>query len=256
MKILKFNKFNFLKESYSEFNQFSQNGVGVSPMGPGYGFAVDPKISINGDQDSPYTDQYNRTPMMVNSLLGIMKDIHKNVVNNYGAIKYDQFLEDVDEYTDFKILRITINNNQTIDIFVSFFFGDEEYFGVFKAFNWIQRTELISDLFTDDRFRYIDKEYRLKLDNYFRKILNKWFKPFKSWYKSLTTVSARDEMGNKFMLPKNAKIEVKTSNVDENGNTYIEFLYKTKRYSISKNDYYYFNYWFEKIDEAQNTNLV
>ena len=29
-----------MKESYSDFNQFSQGGVGPSPMGPGYGFAV------------------------------------------------------------------------------------------------------------------------------------------------------------------------------------------------------------------------
>jgi len=68
MKILNFNKFNFLKESYSDFNQFSQGGISPHSLGPGFGFAVDSKLSIYGNQDSPYTDQYSRTPMMVNTL--------------------------------------------------------------------------------------------------------------------------------------------------------------------------------------------
>jgi len=90
-------EYKFITESYSDFNQFSQGGVSPHSLGPGYGFAVDNKISIYGSQDSPYTDQYYRTPQMVNSLLNIMKQVNKDVVNNYGAIKYDQFLEDVDE---------------------------------------------------------------------------------------------------------------------------------------------------------------
>ena len=75
MKVLKYNKFNFLTESYSDFNQFSQNGVSPHGLGPGYGFAIDPKLSIYGSQDSPYVDQYQRTPMMVNNLLSIMKNL-------------------------------------------------------------------------------------------------------------------------------------------------------------------------------------
>ncbi len=257
MKILSFNKFNFLNESYSDFNQFSQGGVGPSPLGPGFGFAVDPKMSIYGHADSPQVDQYNRTPMMVNRLIGIMKDINKDTVNNYGAIKYDQFLEDVDEFTDFKILRINVNTNLTIDIFISFYFGEEEFFGVFKKFNDIQKEEFRTDLFTDSRFRYIDKEYRLKLDNYFRKILTKWFRPNKkTWYVNLKDqVSTRDNMGSKFMLPKNAKIEVRITNDDKDGNSFIQFLYKGESYVINKNDYYFFNYWFEKIED-QNVNKL
>jgi len=249
MKLLRYNKYKFITESYSDFNQFSQGGVSPHSLGPGYGFAIDPKISIYGSQDSPYMDTYYRTPQMINSLLNIMKQVNKDVVNNYGAIKYDQFLEDVDEYTELKILRMSMNANQNMDIYISFFFGEEEFFGVYKNFNWIQREELKSDLFTDDRFGYIDKEYRLKLDNYIRKILEKWFKPNKGEYVSLKEVSCRDKMGNKFMLPVKSTIDVRNSNVDKDGNSYIQFLYKGEPYVINKNDYYYFNYWFEKSEK-------
>ena len=249
MKILNFNKYNFILESYSDFNQFSQNGVGPSPLGPGYGMAIDPKMSMYGHADSPYLDQYYRTPMMVNNLVGIMKDINKNNVNNYGAVKYDLFLEDCDEYTDLKILRININANMTIDVYISFFFGEEEFFGVFKKFNDIQRESFRTDLFSDGRYGYIDKEYKLKLDNYFRKILSKWFRPKKGWFVNLKDqVAVRNNMGSKIMIPKNAKIEVKASNEDKDGNSYIQFLYKGETYVINKNDYYYFNYWFEKTE--------
>jgi hypothetical protein len=239
-----------LKESYSDFNQFSQAGVGPSSLGlPGYGFAVDPKISINGHQDSPYSDQYTRTPLMVNTLVNIMKDIYKDMPTNYGSIKYDQFLEDVDGLTDFKILRIKENNNMNIDIFISFFFNDEEFFGVYRDFNFIQKQPLMTDFFTDDKYKYIDKEYRLKLDNYFRKILDKWFKPKKDFYTTLKEIFAIDKMGNKVGIPMNKIVEVINSNSDKDGNSFVQFTYKNELYTLTKNDYYYFNYWFEKYED-------
>ena len=252
-KILKFNQYTFLNEAYSDWNQFQQMGVTPSSLGfPGYGFAVDNSLSIYGQKDSPYTDQYYRTPMMVNSLLGVVKQVYKDVTNNYGNVKYDQFLEDVDKFTDLKVLRINVNANQNIDVHISFFFGEDEYFGVFKNFNWINREQLKSDLFTDSRFRYIDKEYRLKVDNYLRKILEKWFRPQKGWYLCLNDkVSCRGKMGQKVNIPKNAKIQVKDSNNDKDGNSFIQFIYKGEPYIIDKNYYYYFNYWFEKTDEPQ-----
>lgn len=253
MKILNFNKFNFINESYSDFNQFQQQGITPSSLGfPGYGFAVDNSLSIYGQKDSPYTDQYYRTPMMVNSLLGVIKSVYRDVVSNYGNVKYDQFLEEVDEFADLKVLRINVNANQNIDVYISFFFGEEEFFGVFKNFNWINREQLKSDLFTDNRYRYIDKEYRLKLDNYLRKILEKWFRPQKGWYLCLNDqkIPCKGKMGNKFLLPKNTKVQVKYAD-DESGNAYIQFIYKGEPYIIDKNNYYYWNYWFEKTDEPQ-----
>jgi hypothetical protein len=253
MKILNFNKFKFLNESFSDFNQYDQQGMSPSSMGmAGYGFAVDNRLNQYGSQDSPYLDQYARTPALVNQLLGVIKQVNKDTVTAYGNIKYDQFLEDVDELTDFKILRINKNASQTIDVYISFYFGDEEFYGVFKNFNNIQKDDLKTDLYTDNRFSYIDKEYRLKLNNYFRKILDKWFRPKKGSYVNLKDkVYCRGKMGNTFSLPKNAKIEVQYSNDDKDGNSYIQFLYKNETYVINKNDYYYFNYWFEKIEDIK-----
>lgn len=249
MKILKYNKYVFLKEAYSEFNQFSQLNVTPSSLGfAGYGFAIDNSLSIYGQKDSPYTNQYYRTPMMVNTLLGVIQQVQKDITNNYGNIKFDYFLEDVEKYSDFKILRININNNLCVDVYISFLLNGEEFFGVFKNFNSINRQLLKTDLFSDYRYRYIDYEYKLKLDNYFKKILEKWFRPSNGVYKCLADeVQCYDKMGNKFNIKKNTKIEVKSSS----GNItdpYVKFFYKNEIYIINGNNYYFFNYWFNKIE--------
>jgi len=248
--VLKFNKFNFLKESYSDFNQFSQGGASPHSLGPGYGFAVDPSLSIYGNQDSPYTDPYSRTPMFVNALQGVLKNLNGSSLGTYGGIKYDQFLEDVDSYTNLKILRINKNANLNIDIFISFDFNGEEYFGVYKNFNWIEKSKLTSELYTDSEYRYIDNTYKLKLDNYFFQILSNWFKPSNIKYINLKNdLLVLDNMGNRFLLPEKSIIEVVDANVDKDSNSYIKILYKNKTYVINKTDYYYFNYWFDEYTD-------
>jgi hypothetical protein len=249
-KIYKYNTYKFLKESYSDFNQFSQGGISPHSLGPGYGFAVDPSLSIYGNQDSPYVDPYSRTPMFVNALQGVIKNLNKDTLGFYGGIKYDQFLEDVSMYTDLTILRINENENLTLDVYISFKFDNNEYFGVFKKFNWIDRGSLKTDLYTDTEYRYIDETYQIKLDNYLYQILVNWFKPKQTKYISLKeNLSVRDNMGSKFLLPKDSIIEVISANVDKDSNSFIKFNYAGEKYVINKNDYYYFNYWFDEYDE-------
>ena len=68
-----FNKFKFLNDNiikeYSEFNQYQMDIGAQNPLGPGFGFATDPSLSIYGqDGDSPYTDYYSRTGGSINRL--------------------------------------------------------------------------------------------------------------------------------------------------------------------------------------------
>jgi len=252
-KILSYNKYNFLKEHNlikedygSEFNQY-QFGTAPGGLGPGYGFAVDDQISIYSHADSPYVDPYYKTPYMVNNLMHVMKSIYKQGVG-YGATKFDHFIEDVEEYTEFKILRIVQNNNLTLDVYVAFTFYEEEFFGAYKKFNWIQKPELLSDLFTDSRYTYIDFDYRLKLSNYLYKILIKWFTPKKGEYSTLKDIPVRDEMGNTQNIPENKIIQVVSSSNDKDGNSYIIIKYKDTKYTINKNNYFFFNYWTETIE--------
>jgi hypothetical protein len=254
-KLWGYNKFKFVNDNlikeYSEFNQY-QLGIDVTnPLGPGYGFSIDPSLSMYGtDSDSPYTDYYARVGGTIARLSAISKnalsDSDKDKLKRY---KSDRFLEDLDLYTNFKILRIFHNHFNHLDVFISFDYDGDEFFGAYKNFNWIQKPELRTELYNDYRFQYIDQEYKIKLSNYIYNILDKWFKPDKGLYTILKEdCRVKDDMGTIILLKKGRTIDVKGWDVNKDGRYYITMKLDDKNVYLSGNDYYFFNYWFEKVD--------
>ena len=245
--IKKYNK-NLILE-YSEFNQY-QLGIDVqNPLGPGYGFASDPSLSIYGtDQDSPYVDYYSRTGGSVSRLNAISKSALSDIDQSILRSKQDNFIDDLDEFTNFKILRIFKNDSYHLDIFLSFYFGDEEFFGVFRDFDFSTNPQFKTEMYSDIRYNYIDKEYRLKLSKYFENILNNWFRPKKEIYKVLKEeCPVKDEMGTIKYLKKNSNIIIKGVDYEKDGNPYIIMTQNDKKYYLKGTNYFYFNYWFEEI---------
>lgn len=254
--ILKYNKYTFIKEQMEylqeqflnedNFNQF-QNASSMfgAEMGT-YGFAVDPSLSIYGNQDGPYNNAYFRTPYMIQKVVDVMKTIYKD--QGYSSIKYDHFLDDIDNYSDLKILRLHKNNNLYLDVFISFMFNDEEFFGVYKNFNGLQKPTLKSHLFSEQKYSYIDNEYILKFDNYIFKLLTNWFKPNKGFYVCLKDiVPCRNEMGETVNIKKGQNVRVLGVNTSKEHKPYILIDHNGDQLHISNNDYYYFHYWFDKL---------
>ena len=252
-KLWSYNKFKFINDNiireYSEFNQY-QMGIDVNnPLGPGYGFAIDPSLSIYGtDQDSPYVDYYARTGGSIARLSAISKAALNDTEQNIRQSLSDNFMEDVDDYRNFKILRIFVNNSLHLDIFISFDFKEDNYFGVFKNFNWYSEPKLDTELYTDQRYSYMDKEYKLKLSSYIKNILDKWFIPEKGLYKNLKDrCKVKGEMGNIVKLKKNSIVDVKGVDMEKDGTPYIIMKFKDNKYYLKGNDYFFFNYWFESV---------
>jgi len=250
MKNIKYSKIGKILE-YSEFNQYQLGIDTYNPYGPDYGFAVDPGLSIYGtDQDSPYTDYYNRKGGAINRLSAIatssLNDIEQSIANS----KHDPFIDDVDLYTDYKILRIFRNESNHLNVYISFNFDNEEFFGVYKNYNWYSKSTLTSEIYSDVRYSYMNKEYRLKLSNYIIKILDNWFRPDKDLYKNLKKdCRVKDEMGNIVYLKLNSIVNVKGVDIEKDGQSYIILKQNDKKYFIYGNDYFFFNYWFEPINK-------
>jgi len=248
MKNIKYSNIGKLLE-YSEFNQYQLGIDTYNPFGPDYGFATDPGLSIYGtDQDSPYTSVYNRNSGSINRLSTIANSALNDIEQRISMSKQDAFIDDVDLYSDYKILRIFKNESNHLNIYISFNFDGEEFFGVYKNYNWYSKSQLQTELYNDMRYQYMDKEYRLKLSNYIINILDNWFRPTKGLYKNLKDKCiVKDEMGNIVYLKKNSIIDVKGVDIEKDGQPYIILKQKNKKYFVYGNDYYFFNYWFELI---------
>lgn len=255
MKIISYNKYKFLIDNYpmislNETSDFSNSQMGQvnNPLGPGYGFAQDPQMSIYSDANNPYVDNYTRLSQIVADLGRVMKELQGATGNSLKS-KIDYFLEDIEEYRNLKILRIFINTNMKLDVFISFDFMEEEFFGVFRNFNGINDPTLNSDLFTDSRFNYMDKEYIIKLKNYIYKILYNWFIPTPGNYKILADeIKMKNSIGQTMTIKKDSIIYVKGYNTDSDNNPFILIKYKDNVYEIGKNDYFYFKYWTKRND--------
>jgi hypothetical protein len=248
MKILNYNKFKFINEN-SEFNQYQW---GLDPpsslLGPGYGFAADPQLSLYSDTSTKYVDNYNRLSQAVCDINRVVRNIQGEII---AAMPQDLFIDDLDEYTNFKVLRIILNENLKLDLYIAFDFYDDEFFGVFKNFNnYDNNTPLFkSDLFTDNRYRYIDRVYYLKLVNYLYNIYFNFFIPKTGDYMNLKpNMVVKDDMGADFKLKEGAVVKLKGYNIDNDNNPYIIIKFNDKLYTIIKNDYYYFKYYFEPLN--------
>ena len=250
-KLWNFNHFKFINDNiikeYSEFNQY-QMDIGVqNPLGPGYGFAIDPSLSIYGtDSDSPYVDYYSRLGGSILRLNQISKSTLNNNDNNTKT--NDNFINDIDKYTNFKILRIFKNNSLYIDVFISYEFENNEFFGVFKNYNKDNNIHFKTELYTDPNYQYINQEYKLKLSRYIKNKLDIWFNPKNGLYKNLkNNCPVKNIMGETFLLKINSIVELINTDFEKDGNPYIIIKFKDTEYFIKNNDYYYFNYWFKLL---------
>ena len=253
--ITKFNE--FIKEN-SEFNQYNMDGgnLGASTFGtPGWGFASDPSLSIYSDDNRPYADYYSRSAGATNKLMQIGQRSAKDLFNDPRFNKRsDIFLEDSTEYKKMKIQRIVQNENLKLDIYVSFEFNKEEFFGCFKNFNGLIKppTFTCPELLNESRYPYIDREYYLKLNNFFYKKLVKWFKPEPGLYINLKeNNSIKDEMGRPYFLKRGKIVEVLGHNEDENNEMYVAIKINGHDFYVEKNHYYWFNWRFEPANKKK-----
>jgi hypothetical protein len=250
-KLWNYNHFKFINDNiikeYSEFNQYQMDVGTQNPLGPGYGFAIDPSLSIYGSDSSPYVDYYSRLGGSILRLNQISKsslnDIESNIHHN------DEFINDIDKFSNFKILRIFKNNSLYIDVFISYEFDNNEYFGVFKNFNKDNNNIYFkTELYTDSNYQYINQEYKLKLKRYIKNKLDLWFNPKNGLYLNLkNNCPVKNIMGETVLLKINSIINVINTDFEKDGNPYIIIKHKNNEYYLKNNDYFYFNYWFKSV---------
>lgn len=162
--------------------------------------------------------------------------------SSYKTLKSKLSLENQD-IKSLKIIRIVKNQNMNYDVFVSFIIDDYEYWGVVKDIT--KNPEFKSEVFKDNQLIQT-KEWVIKLKGLVIKNILRFLKPKSGFYKQI-----KDEVicfssidGKMLKMKSGSKIEILKSYDDK-----IIFKHKDEKYSLTGDNFIYFNWWFEKEED-------
>lgn len=230
MSIIK--KYNLFKESFTEFNlqRFNSDSVQASTH------VDDPSLSTNAFDK--HEDKIRQSMSRVNDIMFNLKG-----TNAYKALRSKLALEHQD-IQSLKVLRIVKSTSLLYDVYVSFRIEGEEYWGVIENI-LADSPKLKSEVFKDYDL-YQPKEWVIKITGLIIKTIKKWLKPEPGIYKLLNDdiICYSIETGKQLKMDKGIEVELLRAYEDK-----IIIKYESDRYNLVGDNYIYFNWWFEKIDE-------
>ena len=230
MSIIK--KYNLFKESFTEFNlqRFNADSVQASVH------VDDPSLSTNAFDK--HEDRIRQSMARVNDIMFNLKG-----TNAYKALRSKLALEHQD-IQSLKVLRILKSTSLLYDVYVSFRIEGEEYWGVIENI-LADSPKLKSEVFKDYDL-YQPKEWVIKITGLIIKTIKTWLKPEPGIYKLLNDdiICYSIETGKQLKMDKGIEIELVRA-YDEK----IIIKHESDRYNLVGDNYIYFNWWFEKIDE-------
>jgi hypothetical protein len=230
MSIIK--KYNLFKESFTEFNlqRFNSDSVQASVH------VDDPSLSTNAFDK--HEDRIRQSMARVNDIMFNLKG-----TNAYKALRSKLALEHQD-IQSLKVLRIVKSTSLLYDVYVSFRIEGEEYWGVVENI-LADSPKLKSEVFKDYDL-YQPKEWVIKITGLIIKTIKTWLKPEPGIYKLLNDdiICYSIETGKQLKMDKGIEIELVRAYDDK-----IIIKHESDRYNLVGDNYIYFNWWFEKIDE-------
>lgn len=230
MSIIK--KYNLFKESFTEFNlqRFNSDSVQASTH------VDDPSLSTNAFDK--HEDRIRQSMARVNDIMFNLKG-----TNAYKALRSKLALEHQD-IQSLKVLRIVKSTSLLYDVYVSFRIEGEEYWGVIENI-LADSPKLKSEVFKDYDL-YQPKEWVIKITGLIIKTIKTWLKPEPGIYKLLNDdiICYSIETGKQLKMDKGIEIELVRAYDDK-----IIIKHESDRYNLVGDNYIYFNWWFEKIDE-------
>lgn len=206
-----------------------------NPVTPWVNQPNDPNLSF--DPYDRYTDQTRMANLKLNTILASLIQTG-NVYNN----RTDRII-DRQDLANLVIQRIYSNDSSDIDIYIRFDIADKEYFGVIK--NFIMNPSMSSECFRDGDL-LITKEWIIRTRGLIIKAIKKWFNIASGFYKANKEIYVTDNLtGTLYSIKLNQKIEVLRC-VDDK---IIANIGKNIICTIDGNNYYYFNYYFDKTEK-------
>ena len=169
-----------------------------------------------------------------------LAQITQNVFKSGGGPKVAETMK----LDKLKILSIDKNESNSIDLLIEFKFDDFDNASFGRFTNWGANNSRFKSKFLGNSM-----VFNKKIEAIIKKALFKWFQPEPGEYRLLHPMCRLyDNMGVVYELKEGAKVKVAGVQL-ENEKPMIHLkVGKTWRY-MTDLDYWFFNWWFEKIPE-------
>lgn len=222
----------YLITELSEFNLQRMNSDSVQASA----HVDDPALSINA---------FDKNQDMIRQAMSRINDIMYNLkgTNAYKSLRSKLALEEQD-IKRLKVLRIVKSTSLKYDIYIAFTIGEEEYWGVLEDM-MSGSPDFTSEVFKDADL-YQPKEWVIKIKGLIVKTLKTWLKPEPGMYKLLNdeVLCYSVETGKQLRMEKGIEVELIRSHNDK-----IVIRHNSDVYNLVGDNYIYFNWWFEKLEE-------
>lgn len=196
----------------------------------------DPQLSINAFDK--YQDGIRQAMSRINDILYNLKG-----TSSYSQLRSKLALENQD-IQSIKILRIVKTETLKYTVYLTLTIDGEEYWGE------VEDVVGLNPQFTSEVFKDYDlfqpKEWVIKIKGLVIKTIKTWLKPEPGFYKLLNdeVICYSVETGKQLKMEQGIEIEV--LNCYDNK---IVIKHETDIYNLIGDNYIYFNWWFEKIEE-------
>jgi hypothetical protein len=219
-----------------EFTEFNMQRMNPDSAAGAIGGVDDPSLSTNAFDK--HADAIRQAMSRVNDILYNLAgtSAYKNLRSKLGLESQD--------IQKMKILRIVKSNSIFYDAYITFVIDDYEYWGVIENV-MSPNPEFTSEVFKDFDL-YQSKEWIIKIKGLIIKTIKSWLKPEPGMYKLLNDelYCYSTETGKQLRMEKGIEIELIRAHDNK-----MVIKYETDYYNLVGDNYIYFNWWFEKIEE-------
>ena len=229
-----------LIKKYKDFliNEMTEfNAQRLNPDSAQMGLSVDnPQLSLNA---------FDRHEDSIRAGMSRINNIVHSLSNSssFRTLKSKFALEQQD-LKALKILRIVNADNVNYDIYICFIIDDVEYFGLIENILG-NDVNLKSEVFKDSDLIQ-SKEWVIRTKGLIIKTIKNWFYPENGNYTLLNeyVICYSVNTGRMTRLEKGSEIEVIRSSENK-----IVIKYDNELYNLVNDNFIYFNYWFEKVQD-------
>jgi hypothetical protein len=219
-----------------EFTEFNLQRMNPDSAAQSVGGVDDPSLSTNA---------FDKHADAIRQAMSRINDILYNLAGTsaYRNLRSKLGLEHQD-IQKMKILRIVKSNNIYYDAYITFVIDDYEYWGVIENI-MSANPEFTSEVFKDFDL-YQSKEWVIKIKGLVIKTIKTWLRPEPGMYRLINDelYCYSTETGKQLRMEKGIEIELVIAHDSK-----IIVKHESDYYNLVGDNYVYFNWWFEKIED-------